>query len=434
MRGQTTESLATLLGAYEETAQAQSPAVGNGLDWGSTVAECLKLPAVSEAVQRLASLQPEMLMVLHSTREAAIARHIIGALRSLSVLGVLHPSSAMPCLLAVCFAGCQAVNEPARRLVLRLLESSPRLFASRLSAGLQAAASKLLADGACHGSLTADKWRFTLVCEAYNERLDSQAARQHVINTIMEEFEALSCTAHQSSQDMGAQSSAIVLHQGDAAGGMEGLKPLTPAHILMRAELLAGILSFLPYHGALEVAHVMLKAARLLTLRVLPLLAEGSQGGARARGTSLFGTCAVAAVLHALCAHLAPGASEMERLIAAGLQHEDGESAEDQQLPPCFWRRPALSAERQLQELAGAAGDEAGLLRALQGLVPLDSPLLRGAGGPRLGANSRGKEARRQGRGRGKRAAGGGGDEDVATEGESQRRSSQPAQRRRKRG
>mmetsp|Transcript_144333 Transcript_144333/g.448169 ORF Transcript_144333/g.448169 Transcript_144333/m.448169 type:complete len:817 (-) Transcript_144333:118-2568(-) len=406
--GQAAESLAALLATYEEAAQAQSPATGTGSDWGSTVAECIKLPAISEAVQRLASLQPEMLAVLTAAREPAVARHIVVALRSMSVLGVLHPSSAMSRLLAAGLAGFQAASDPARRLVLRLLEGAPRLVACRLGAGLQTAEGMLVRDGARHGSLTADKWRFATVCEAYGEKLESRSAREHLLDVVLEEFEALACAAHESSAEDAAraQAGAIVVHRpghsGADAEAARGERRDTPAHVLMRAELLAGILSVLPYRCELELAHVLLKAARFLTLRAMPLLAEGGHGVVQAR-TPLFGTCVAAAVLQALCSHLASGPGEAERLVAVGLAEADGAAEEDQQLPSSFWRKPALNLTTLLLELADVANDVAGLLSLLQRYVPVDSALLRGAGVSGLGGSaSRGAGTRR----RGKRGAG----------------------------
>lgn len=383
LRAQATETLASLLATYEVAAQVQAPASGTG-DWGAAVADCMRQPAISEAVQRLASLQPELLSVLGQAETPSIAGHALRALQSLSRLGVLHPSSAVPELLAVCMAGCQVVSEDARRFLLCLLQTSPQLLSSRLGEGLRRAVARLVQDRVPHGSLIAERWRFTAISEAYGELCESRRIREHLLDVLLGQFKSLSCPVQQE-----AAPAVSDVHVEKGAGW-------THVHMLVEAELLHGILLVLPYRSELEVAYVLSSTARFLVLNAMPLVADGAQGRSGINGAALLGTCVASAVLHALCLHLGSGAGDVERLLKLGLTAIDGGAVEDQPLPAGFLRRPASDIGALLREAVVAAGDASQALSLVQRHVPIDSLLLRGMDGHGLGSSSRGVSNRRK--------------------------------------
>lgn len=380
-QAQSIEAFAALLAAYERLAEAEAPASGPG-GWGETVADSMQRPKISEAVQRLSGLQPQVLAVLRGTKLQAACGHAIAALASLSRLGVLHPASALPDLLAASLAGFPSLTRDVQRLLLRLVETAPVLLLSRLGAGLRAAAERLSATPTLqHGSVAGERWRFAFFCDAYAAGAEAQARRadERLLDCLVAEVECVASTA--------------------CLGG-------PPARLLLlRAELLYGLLAALPYRSEPEVARLVAGASRLLALRAAPLLLQDETGSPRpprgaerrSAGAGLLGACAAATLLHELCKHFCAGcgSSAAERLLAAGAGADDG-AAEDKPLPAGFSRRPTPNVAKLLAELLAAADDRASLQALLIRCVPLDSPLLRGSAGA-VAAGTKGTRAKRGG-------------------------------------
>ncbi|CAJ1449391.1 unnamed protein product [Effrenium voratum] len=304
------EAFAALSAGYQEAAEKGSP-------------DCVKQPArssASVAAQKLASLQPELLGAL----DAACYGPLLAGLRSLCDLGVLHPASTLPNILAATVAAPAIAAAHARPLLLRLVESSPPLLAQRLGAGLQLAAEKLAAEG--YVEVYSESWRFQAVCEAYAEFLEGRALRDQFLTSLL----------------------------GDLGSGL-------------KLQLAVGILARLPLSKEPELARVFHCAVRFLTLKVAPLLDEAAEDAPGAEDARL---CACGAVLHRLCVQwLGLVGGELVRQMRETWAQPTLATDFDQALPMSFKRRSVVD----LSELWRLEGVESHglLLREME-----NSPLL----------------------------------------------------------
>jgi len=359
-KARTAETLASLLARYESMAEQDVPGSGEGTagDWGATVAKCMQKPKASEAVQRLSTLQPQVLQLLRKTVSEVTARHAVAALACFSRLGVLHPSSALPDLVAASLASFAGVSGDVRRLLLRLVETSPQLLFSRLHEGVTMAAANLVGQQAAHGTLPLERWRFAFFCEAYSSQADSRAARARFLDALL------------------AMLAAPAAQTGLAFSRREDLVAAEAS----RSLLAFSILLSLPFRGELEVAHILFAASRELTLRAAPLVLPDGVSLLEVRGNELFRTCISAVLLHELCQHLGGGSqATIERLLCLGSAARDGGAAEDRPLPAGFSRRPPPDVSEMVKELVDASEDPVALRRAVVGRIPVESPLLRAA-------------------------------------------------------
>jgi len=343
-------------------------------------------------------LQPELLRMLNSGASEAAAYHALAALQSMSALGVLHPNSALPAILAASLAGLQSVSGAARRLVLRLVEASPPLLERRLIAGVREAAEMLVSRDAL-GRLAGDAWRFAAVREAFAEHLETRAAREHLIDLILQEVSNAACPKN------GAIVPASVSTDGNAAALLAaGLQ-----RQLVHLELLFGILSSLPLRGDAELSRLIFGAAQFIALRAAPLLPDGESDQPEAAEEcdvslqSCIGICAASVLLHQLCEHWAAGdQQELRRLLAVAAESSAPTAvrADAGQLSSqTVGRRPAPDLTALFTELMNAAAsvfEESGGSTSVGGLtgrthrhlqallvkyIPQDSCLLRGAKG-----------------------------------------------------
>jgi len=233
----------------------------------------------------------------------------------------------------------------------------------------------LVAAGAQHGSITGQKWRFAFFSEAYATHSESSAQARRTcerfVDAVLAEFGTIAVTPAST--------------------------PEKASLLLLRAELMFGLLVSLSFRGENDVVRVMAGACRLLFLRAMPVLlseqTEEAGDGAeptdatlaspRARDAGeLFGISVATSLLHKLCEHLCAGLGNTagERLIAA-CTDMDGQNAvgEDRPLPVGFSRRPPPGLAELLCELKAALGQAESLQAALSRHVPLDSPIMRGA-------------------------------------------------------
>eukprot|EP00930_Biecheleria_cincta_P075043 TRINITY_DN6223_c0_g1_i2.p1 TRINITY_DN6223_c0_g1~~TRINITY_DN6223_c0_g1_i2.p1 ORF type:complete len:1701 (+),score=383.33 TRINITY_DN6223_c0_g1_i2:647-5104(+) len=387
--------LAELLGVFEKAAEAEAPTQGSG-DWGAVVARAVELPAISEAVQRLAVLQPELLDTLHqacrlapqgpaSVSAAASAVHAVEVLQCFSHLGVLHPNSALPALLSACLASpAQHLTHVAGKLLLKLVEASPQLLASSLGKSMAEASGQLCLAGACFGAAAMEPRRFAAIGKAYTEVLDAKKGRGRFLESLVAELVNVAT---------GAKSAPS---SPNSAG--KSAQPLQPQ--LLRCEMLAGLVANLPLKLEAELGQVLRPIASCLTLKVLPLLQDAVSaedfeqdleallnGARRSHGIKLSPiSCTASLLLHGLSDYFcaaAGGNTIAERLLAADADKgtSEGEHAEDRTLPASFSRRQAPTFVghilRQTQE---AASSPAALLNLLVQYIPLDSILFRGSG------------------------------------------------------
>lgn len=368
----TAEALSSLLIAYQKV--SEHGGAPSGTVDGNAPASLLA-PKVSEAVQRLAQLQPDLLDVVHGSADApALAAHAVSALQSLSQVGVLHPSSALPSILAASIAGPQQLGVATRRLLLRLVAATPQLLLNRFGAGLLEAARLL--EGRCEsGSLIIESWRFAAIGEACADHFEARRLRERLLEAVLLE---------------------LIVFAPPASAMQTGQAEFEAQHSeLVRAELILGVLVGLPYRYEYEVAHVLRVVAQFLTLRALPLLAESAATTERSSG--IFGVCVASVLLHALCHHLC-SPSDAERLLAAA---DNGGVEADRP----FYQRSSTVSDfvPLLHELAaaaaatGVAGDPVALLGTLAHHVPLESRLLRGPAGrgAELPTAARGRRRRR---------------------------------------
>jgi len=286
LQAQSAEVLASLLASYEQAAEAEAP-LSSGGDWGATVAASVQKPKISEAVQRLAGLQPQVLALLRVTKSQQTAGHMLCTLSSLSRLGVLHPSSAMPDLLAASVAGFPELVGDVQRLLVRLTEFAPQLLPSRLGAGLQLAAKKLAASQVELGSLAGAKWRFTVLCEMYTMHTETRRNGDRFVEILLAEFETLT---------------QLASPRGEAEVAARDI-----GGCMLRAELVFALLVALPYRSELEVARVVVGASRFLALRAVPLLLPDPSTVGELKSDDVFGVCVVASLLHVLSQHLCSG-------------------------------------------------------------------------------------------------------------------------------
>eukprot|EP00928_Gymnodinium_smaydae_P080919 TRINITY_DN6451_c0_g2_i1.p1 TRINITY_DN6451_c0_g2~~TRINITY_DN6451_c0_g2_i1.p1 ORF type:complete len:1353 (-),score=186.66 TRINITY_DN6451_c0_g2_i1:110-4024(-) len=375
----TVQTLSSLLGSYQTTVESLAtlqvkPAEGSSL--------------ISEAAQQLAKLQGQLLRLLLETSAEVIASSVLKVLTSMHDLGVLHPSSAFPCLLTASLGGFQQISKVAQRLMLRLLETTPSLLEKRLGAGIRQASSVLLARKVLPGDVGCDGWRFMGLREAYSEILDTRVVRERLIDALLTEI------------------SGVTSEQ-------EGL------HLqLLRLELLFGVLARLTLRTEGEVARVAHGAAQFVGLRAAPLLpdfdasAEEADAEVKPGEWELSFSIAAASVLYnCLCQHLSGGTpDELTRFIAlgsdAGVLRGAAGSAAGEPLPLGLARRPPVDLKpllRELWQVATTAKRDGGEgSAALRGLLARhldeDSRLLRGAAGAAALARAQRGRACRSGR------------------------------------
>ncbi|CAE8740099.1 unnamed protein product [Polarella glacialis] len=353
MRAQAVETLGGLLAVYQKAAEAddRAPPKATEASGGAT-------SLASEAAQRLATLQPELLQALCSSSSSAAAescaQQVLRGLRGMSEMGVLHPASALPGLLAAAMAAARPVAVPAGRVVLRLVGAAPPLLASRLGPGLRAAAELLCT--LPPAEVSKDAYRFASWCEAYAEHLsDSRQLRDHFLDALMAEVLTLASEA------------------SPADTGVGGRSPL-----LARAELLFGLLPRLPMRKEAELARLLRGAVQFLSLRAFPVLPDGDISGSpkKQMPAPTLGLCAAAVLLHQLACHWLQGGTaefgaRLLEAVAAGFTPGLPCLASlDQPLPAGFSRRPVpdLSNSRrwQVMELSAFMAKH----------LPVDSPLL----------------------------------------------------------
>lgn len=329
----TLEVLDLLLSSYRRTAEAGGPPSGVQ---DEVSAKMVLAPKVSEAVQCLSTLQPQVLEALAQADAASIAHHALKVIVSLNTLGVLHPSAALPGLIASSMAGFQQLADPTRNLIFKLTEAAPQLLLSRLGTGLREAAVRLKPRTTEAGRLLVEAWRFSALSDACGVLFESRRLRELFLDAVLAEVIALANSCDDSETQ------------------------------LERAELLLGLLARLPYKSEFEIVRLLKCAVQFLMLRALPLLCEPSASNSE---PCSLGICAVSLLLHVLCQHLCT-ADEIKRLLT--------EREVDSMLQPGFSRRLATTENfvPMFRELWAAAGNHDVLLTVLESHIPLDSPLL----------------------------------------------------------
>lgn len=363
--------LSSLLKAYEKAVQDQT--IENNGDWGEAVAQASKMPAVSEAVQQLATLQTDIILKLQRTGMnvtsmhlmAGSALHAIQALHALSNLGVLHPASAVPTLLAHCLSGpTQEVAIAAFKILQKLLESSQQLFLSAFSRALfESSASLVCARPA--GFAAMDSWRFAGVNKVYSEVLDTKRFRGRFVDSLL--AQVLSCCASLGSKALVSKCEQIQQNYSELA--------------LRRLELVLGLLAHLHIKTENELAQIVTAAAQCLTLRVLPCLQNDLSEEHRLTPIACAASLGLFHLVEYLCA-AAGGSALLVRLLSNVGEAEvsnvgDSTMAQDKLLPSTFARRPPPAFVEHVLSCVNASSSNAALLTLLIDQIPIDSPLLR---------------------------------------------------------
>eukprot|EP00929_Paragymnodinium_shiwhaense_P107847 TRINITY_DN74201_c0_g1_i1.p1 TRINITY_DN74201_c0_g1~~TRINITY_DN74201_c0_g1_i1.p1 ORF type:complete len:1795 (+),score=456.87 TRINITY_DN74201_c0_g1_i1:136-5520(+) len=398
--------------AAEESGAAESQALVVAAEVGKAAVTAKQpKPAVSEAVQRLATLQPQLFAALHEVDVPGTAGHITAALTCLSHMGVMHPASALPNLLAACFAGPKDAAVATRPLLLRLVEGSSKMFQARLGQGLRQASELMARRSEQCGTATAGgSWRFAAVAAAFSEHFDHKASRGQFMDVLLGELAELAAV-----KGFGATVDAAHASETAADAPMMTSSPPTICPMeaaIHRSELLVGLLAALPYKTEAEVAYAVVGASRILTLRLIPLLPAfgGSPSLFPGDGNALVSAGATASMLHGLCQHLleSTGGASAERIlaaIAAGGELQD----DDKALPWGFAKRAVPNFGTAAQELIAlrqqrrqdseedrdeAKSLKADIMEVLSRQVPSDSALLKGPHRSAGGASKKRKIAR----------------------------------------
>eukprot|EP00930_Biecheleria_cincta_P001872 TRINITY_DN102961_c0_g1_i1.p1 TRINITY_DN102961_c0_g1~~TRINITY_DN102961_c0_g1_i1.p1 ORF type:complete len:1555 (+),score=386.83 TRINITY_DN102961_c0_g1_i1:73-4737(+) len=363
LRARAFETIAGLLAAYQELAQAKATL--------PAAAATVQASAASEAAQRLATLQSELLQSLRPAEAEATSWQALRGLRLMASMGVLHPPSTLPCLVAATLTVKPSL--PAGPLLQQLVEAAPPLLATRLGAGLRSAAG-LLSGGVPAPSVGVlcsclEAWRFEALREAYTEHLtESRQLRDQFLDAVIGEitgFAAQEQTPQTEEQEL----------------------------LLLRAGLAAGLLLRLPLRREGELLRLLERARRFLALQVAPLLLEegdeaapegdASQvNAAPALAVPSLGLCAAALLLQGICGHWLQVAGEdfSARMLAAAAGSAQLDSPEAA-LPQSLVRAPAPDMTKLLELLSADAGNCSQLSRnaLLSQQLPSDSPLLGGA-------------------------------------------------------
>jgi len=347
MQACTLESLAELLCFYEQAAEAGAPPSGVT---DEAVAKTLMAPKVSEAVQRLGELQPAVLPLLcgGAGRARALAKNALSVVRSLSHLGVLHPSPAMSALVASSLAGFEFLAADTSRFLLKLVESQPQLLICRLGAGIREASALLKTSSVDPGSIFSNTWRFSTLAELCSEHFESKRMREQFLDALFAEVDLLGNTPTSSRE---------------------------ASFLLERTELLLGLFVNLPYRNEFELAHILRRASKFLTLHTIPLLPDTDHPAAQDQ-CDVLGVCCASVLWQSVC-RLLCSTAEMQRLFTA-----DANGEADKPLSPGFARRlvPDENLRPLLRQLATAADNTEALVEILAQNVPVDSPLLKGLG------------------------------------------------------
>lgn len=331
LRLRATETFAGLAVCYQEAAETNGPTKK-------------KDNSASVAAQKLATLQAELMTVLQAD-EKTIQQALRGFC-SLCDLGVIHPASAVPGIIAVTVAGTKAAARHARRLLLRLVESGPPLLAQRCGAGFRAAAQQLHQAQECV-EVYSESWRFAPLCEAYAEFLEGKHQRDQFLCSLVSE----------------------TLAEADISEGPS----------MFRLQLTAGLLARLPLSKEAELARIVHAVVQFLTLKVAPYLTLDDQEKA---DKATFpppsrATCATAVVLYKLCSHWldlvgADFAKQMRETWGSALSLSSSDF--DQALPIAFSRQnlPDLAGLFQKIHSIGECEGVEALLKEIE----VDSPLL----------------------------------------------------------
>ena len=381
------EVLATVFLELEAAAQEAPSSEGN---WEVEVAKASRTPAASEAVQRLATLQPELCSVLRdSVAPPAASNAAISALQvltSMACLGVLHPASLVPDLLASSMSNPSAcLRGLAGKLLLKVCKNSPQVLMPVGPALRQAAHNHSVASkhaGVSFGSIASSGQWFAAICQVYTDALDSKKMRGKFLRAVIDELVGLTGMS------------------GD--GKDPGLLP-----DLWSCELLVGLIYHLPLQSEAELGDVLRMASRCLTLRVLPLLQDAhcedhferdletrlddDHAGADPTTPNFY---AAAILMSRLVDHMsdAAGNAAMDRIWAAEAPRlRRDEVLEDRPLAASFVRRSPPDFVGPILKLVSAASSRSDLLDLMVQEIPMDCRAF--CGGPSTEGAAKSKRA-----------------------------------------
>ena len=362
------DALAAIFSALEAAAQEAPSSEG---DWEAAVARATKTPAASEVVQRLSTLQPEFCLVLRdcatdSTATAATgAQCALQALSSMARLGVLHPASLVPELLAITMSHpSPRLRALAGKLFLRVSKSSPQVLMP-VGSALRQAASNHSTTGASFGAVAPHGQWFTAACQAYSEVFDSKKTRRRFLRVVIDELVGLT----------------------GISGAEQETKETDLLPGLWKCELLMGLIVRLPVQTESELGDVLRTINRCLTLRVLPVLQDAHSAehferdlesrlddhAAYDQATPCFyaGAMLMNALFDYMCT--AAGDTVSERVLAGEaprLRRE--ECLEDRPLPVSFFKRQPPEFVGLILSRVAAASSRSDLLDFMVQEIPMD--------------------------------------------------------------